>query len=279
MNSNDRHELLARYADGELEAPERNALESELAGSAEERAVVERWQALRRCAKRAVAGDALPAGLAGRVREAVTADRAFSNSRVYRLVSVFAAAAAVLLLAVFYSSRGSIGPGTAVAGMTIDAERFAQIYSHCAKEHHESVALNKYCPVAAQELMDETCRDYRVLVPNLTQQGWDLYGICKCFPKNGPVAGMHVYYRSRDPQPRYLSFFSANRCIDIAGCGKQVCCETQRTYQSAAAAGVNVVKWSEQGGCFVLAGEIKVDELEKLAAGVNVGPRTCATPK
>src|SRR5262245_28773676 len=133
----DLHEKLARYADNELDAQERSALEAQIAGSPELAAEVERWKALRCCAGRAMRDCFVSPGFEARLRDKVNHAGSFSGSRVYRISNWLAAAAAIVLFAVFWSSRPKVvQPGQVQAG-SISPATLVEVYESCAKKHHE----------------------------------------------------------------------------------------------------------------------------------------------
>lgn len=270
MSSTDWNELLARYADGEVSADERRAVEDEIARSPALGRIVDRWRALRDCAGRAMAADCAPAGLQQRLCATLRGDTGYAGTRTYKFVTYFAAAAAVILLALFWNRESSI-PNVAQAGFQISPERFAETYESCAKKIHEGVKLEGHCPVAAQALLDQTCRDYVVAVPDLRPQGYELLGICHCL-RHTNVKVTHAYYRSQSDPSRIISVFSIDRCMKLGGC-KTECCDTKRQYELAQVKGVSIVHWEEHGGHFAMAGELDSATLANLASGVRVVSR------
>ena len=267
------HEQLARYADNELEAQERAALEARIAGSPELAAEVERWKALRCCAGRAVKDCRVSPGFEARLRDKVNLAGSFSGSRVYRISTVLAAAAAILLLAIFARNRpNGAGPGVAQAGALTPAQ-FVGVYESCAKKHHEGVKLESCCTKEAEALALQGCNGYKIVVPNLEPLGYKLKGMCRCLDETG-VPALHVYYECEAHPELLLSVFSISRCTPLSGCAKSHCCDTQRDYERTTIHGVSVLRWDERGGHFALAGELKPEALEKLAAGVQIAAAT-----
>lgn len=265
----DWNELLARYADGEVSAAERATVEQRLAASPECADVVHRWRALRRCAGRVAAAGAAPAGLDARVRDSLRQDTGFSGTRVYRLTTAFAAAAALLLLAVFWN-RGSANPNVSRAGLLVAPERFVETYEECArKAQHEGVKLEGHCPIAAQALMRTMCRDYMVAVPDLRDAGYELIGICHCLAQEN-VRATHAFYRNQANPDRVVSVFSVDRCLNLNQCRKQECCKTKRHYEMARVNDVSIMHWEELGGHFAVAGDMETPALAELAAAIQI---------
>lgn len=265
----DLHERLARYADNELDASDRAALKSEIARSPELAAEVARWKALRCCAGRVMKDCCVPAAFESKLRDRVGHAGSFSGSRVYRIVSILAAAAAIVLFFVFRSDGTKpVPPGVVQAGALSPAS-FADVYESCAKKHHEGVKLDSGCPLAAQALVNRMCGDYQVAVPDLSAVGYSLAGMCRCLDENG-VRAWHVYYQSKSDPSVLLSLFSINRCTPLAECSKTHCCVTQRDYELSAVKGVTVLRWDEPAGHFAMVGELKPEALEELAAGVKI---------
>lgn len=271
MSSTDWNELLARYADGEVSADERRAVEAEIARTPELAGVVKRWQALRACAGRAMAADCAPAGLQTRLCAALRGDTGYAGTRTYKLMTYFAAAAALILLVFFWNRQPSI-PNATQAGFQISPERFAETYESCAKKFHEGVKLEGHCPVAAQALLDQTCRDYVVAVPDLREQGYELLGICHCL-RHTNVKVTHAYYRSQADPSRVISVFSIDRCMKLGGCKQTECCKTNRQYELAQVKGVSIVHWEEHGGHFAMAGELDSATLANLASGIQIASK------
>jgi hypothetical protein len=265
----DLHEKLARYADNELDAPERAALESEIARSPELAAEVARWKALRCCAGRAMRDCCVSASFEARLRDKVGRAGSFSGSRTYKVASVLAVAAAIILFFVFRSPRPSAPrPGIALAGV-VSPERFADVYESCAKKHHDGVKLESACAKSAEALATQMCCGYQVAVPDLTSLGYNLAGMCRCLDESG-VHALHVYYQSEADPNVLLSLFSVSRCTPLAECSKSHCCVTQRDYEFSSVHGVTVLRWDERGGHYAMASEQKPEALAELAAGVRV---------
>lgn len=265
----DLHERLARYADNELDAPERAALEAEIARSPELAAEVARWKALRCCAGRAMRDCCMPAGFEARLRDKVGRAGSFSASRTYKIASVLAVAAAIVLFFVFRSDRANPPrPGVALAGVVSPA-RFAEVYESCAKKHHDGVKLESGCAKSAEALATQMCGGYKIAVPDLTSLGFNLAGMCRCLDESG-VQALHVYYQSEADPNVLLSLFSISRCTPLAECAKEHCCVTQRDYELTTVHGVSVLRWDERGGHYAIAGELKPEALAELAAGVRV---------
>jgi hypothetical protein len=272
--SQDLHEQLARYADNELDARERGELEARIAESPELAAEVERWKALRCCAGRAVRDCCVPAAFAARLRDKVNHAGSFSGSRFYRIATVLAAAAAIVLFVVFRTNRPeNARPGVMQAGVLSPAA-LVEVYESCAKKHHEGVKLEKIgCTKSAEALATQVCRGYTVVVPDLTPLGYSLAGMCRCMDDTG-VPGLHVYYQNNSDPKELLSVFSISRCTPLKNCAKSHCCVTERDYEVTTIHGVSVLRWDERGGHFALAGELKPEALTRLAAGVQIAAAT-----
>ncbi|MBI5865113.1 MAG: zf-HC2 domain-containing protein [Planctomycetes bacterium] len=273
----DLHELLARYADGELSAEDRARVEAELAASADAAAELERWRSLRLAAHRALCDVELPAGVADRIARRVATDRGFAGTRTYRIASFLAVAAAIVLFVVFRSG-GPLGrrPGVVQAGAVFGPAAYVDVFENCAKHHHAGVKLEGSCPIAAREAVGRVCGDYRVAVPDLRPIGYELCGICQCFGggcKEG-VRGVHAYYQRSGAPDDLISVFSTSACVKFQGCDKIECRQTKRTYELATVRTVTVVRWDESGGHFALVGEKNPKDLEKLAESVQIAAAT-----
>ena len=269
----DLHEQLARYADNELNAQERSELGAQIAGSPELAAEVERWKALRCCAGRAMRECCVSPDFEARLRDKVNHAGSFSGGRVYKIATFLAAAAAIVLFVVFRGDGpNGAGLGVAQAGVLSPAQ-IARVFESCAKTHHEGVKLESCCTKAAEAKALQGCNGYKIVVPDLSQLGYKLAGMCRCLDDTG-VPALHVYYQNESDPQELLSVFSISRCTPLTGCAKSHCGETQRDYEVTTIHGVSVLRWDERGGHFALAGELKPEVLEKLAVGVQVAAAT-----
>jgi len=252
----------------ELRAP----VEAHLAECQKCRTEVERWQALRRCAQRAVASEALPAGLEQRLRQRLHTQSRTARRRLFTFVGTGLAAAAVIMVALLLYLPGGGGGAVALAAIDVSAEDFAQIYRKCAMAGHRD--SHNCRGMSAQDATEFLARElgFKPLVADLSAHGYVLEGACECFPVRD-VRMIHVRYRSQDTQDQFVSLFSANRRIRLKACsrcrGKCGHGQAERSYEVAQAGQVNVLKWDAQRRSFALCSQMEQEELLELAGSVD----------
>lgn len=266
MNCEQASEHSAVYADGEADASLQTALAAHLSACPRCRAEVERWQALRRCAQRAMTSEVLPTGLQTRLVARLRRRPALLGQRALRLFGTMSAAAAIILAVTFW-------PRTAGA-KTVVADKFAEIYQMCAVDHRHDGQHVRGLSLAEARAKLAQCLRSRVLVPDLSAHGYKLDGACRCFHVDN-VRVVHAYYRAVDDASRVVSVFSVDCCLSLArceNCERGVChgkCPRQRLYQEAAAQDVLVLKWNDGAATYALCGALARDELYSLADSVD----------
>ncbi|HUU98511.1 MAG TPA: zf-HC2 domain-containing protein [Phycisphaerae bacterium] len=263
---------LAIYADGELAAELRPAVEAHLAECQKCRVQVERWQALRGCVRRAVVSEALPAGLEQRLRHRLRDQSWTARRRLIKFVVPGLATAAVIVVAVLLYLPGGGGGSVALAAVDVSAEDFARVYRKCAvAKHHDSHNCRGMSAQDARELLAREL-GFKPLVADLSAHGYMLEGACKCFPVHD-LRVIHVHYRSQDTQAQVVSLFSADRCVRLkAGSpfrGEGDRGRPDRSYEVAKSGQVNVLKWDEQRGSFALCSQMEQEKLLELAGSVD----------
>jgi anti-sigma factor (TIGR02949 family) len=271
-NCSDMRPHLAVYADGELAAELRPAVEAHLAACARCRADVERWQALRGCVRCAVASEALPVGLEQRLRQRLHAHSQTARRRLIRLVAPGLAVAAVIVVAVLRYVPGGGGGSVALAAVDVSAEDFARVYRKCAVARpHDSHNCRGMSAQDARELLAGKL-DFKPLVADLSAHGYVLAGACECFPVH-EVHVIHVHYRSQGAQAQVVSLFSADRRLRLEACsrcrGKCGDRQAEQSYEFAQAGDVTVLKWNEQQGSFALCSQMEQEQLLELAGSVD----------
>ncbi len=267
MNHQQAQETLPLYADGELD-PQRTAeLERHLADSAELRDELERWRSLRRCANRVVTASAVPVELENTIRDRLRHRERTIRHRPLRLFGGITAIAAVVVL-MFVLWRP--GP-TAAEPKLLAAERFAEIYRHCAVEiQHRQIEVDLQDVGNAHNRLANlmTCP---VLVPDLAARGFALDGACRCFHAPG-VQALHVFYRREGAKPAVVSFFSVDQKVHLEDCAPDAAGpgEGRRDYEIAQCGGVTVCKWDEATNSFAVCSEMSRQQLRDLADGVSI---------
>lgn len=275
-------EWLPTYADGELPPDRAAQLEAALRDSAELRAELERWRALRCCVNRVVCCECAPAEVSRRIRHGLAAGA--RRRRVLRLVSVGVATAAALVAAILVYPRvfpppasnspalvDSVADAPAASGL-LDVSQFAMIYRRCAIEnHHDRFQKHGGDPNAVRRELASTAK-FPLLVPDLRSAGFELDGVCPCFPDKS-VNAVHAFYRKEGTPPQIISVFSLNRCVTLRCCEPGKCnrgTPLKRAYDVARHNEVSLVKWDERGASYALAGQMESDELLRLANAVDM---------
>lgn len=266
-------EKLPIYADGELPPEEHAELERLVAASADLRAEVQRWVALRRCAQRVVLRGETPSGLRSRITAQVAAAR---RQRIpFRVAAGLLAAAAGIAAAVFVYQRinqpDAPARNTARAGFDVYASQFAMIYRKCALERHDDRFHKHGADPNAARVELAAAEGFELLMPDLKAAGYQLAGVCPCFPEKG-VRAIHAFYRKQDGD-RVVSFFSIDRCVSLKQCRPGQCCKknpNKRVYDMAIDNEVTLVKWDERGRSYAVVGRMSGDELIELATSVDV---------
>lgn len=274
MNCDQAQPHLPVHADGELPEGLRPALEAHLAECENCAAAVGRWQALRQCARRTLEAASLPAGLEQRVRGGLAPAPVSRRYRIIRIAAVFTAAAAIIAVSVIVQSRGRSGsaPPSVVQLTPVSAEQFAMIHDVCTigREHaHDAFhKAGKSIDRVSDALAGE--HDFKVLVPNLKDYGYELAGVCGCFPLKG-IEVVHAAYRKDQPTLAGISVFSLDQDVKLTECGTQSDGVTGRKYDVACIAdGVTVLKWTEQSGNFAFCSKMAPEQLRKIADSVDV---------
>lgn len=268
MNESDIDDLLIPYADGELPADQRVAVEAYLAENAEPREQVERWRALRQTAHRALRPEGLPAGLPARV----AANLARERGRVVRqrLMSggIMSAAAAVLIAVIIWKAGGEGVTRTQLdlEGLQVSPVAFKKYHDSCGEwEGHDVLRV---AGESQQNILSETqgILEYIPLIPDLTSQGYRLDGACVCM-KIGSSTAIHARYQNLKNPNEFVSVILISERISLAGSprpgdgdGKY-----RRYYQVASEGLLNIVKWNGPHITYALCGRMSVEKLRSLA--------------
>jgi anti-sigma factor RsiW len=265
MNPADLPQQLAAYADGELDPATRAEIETLLAQQPEARAAVERWQALRRSARRAVDGESVPAGLETRLRANLRAPQHPRRApRVYRLGLSGLAVAAALVLAFFVWPAGA-------AGTSVKACDFARVYRRCAVEHrHDPFAVRGDKPCNRMGKLCGQC-SMKCKLPDVAACGrYQLDGGCNCSPCEG-LRVVHAYFRANDDPNAVVSVFATDNRIKLCGANGVACpccVQGEHEYRGGTDGDVSVVGWRDGTHTYVLVGRMTPKELVHLAEGL-----------
>jgi len=268
MNHQQAREILPIYADGELDPQRAAELEAQLAESAELRDELERWRLLRHCANRVVTAPVVPVELENTIRNRL---HHAQRTKRFPVLGLFGGITAIAAVVVVMFVLWRPGP-TAAESKLLAAERFAEIYRHCAVEvRHRQVEVDLQNVQAAHTTLANLVA-HPVLVPDLGGSGFALDGVCRCFHAPG-VEAVHVFYRRGGPEPAVVSFFSLDQKVHLrsplseASSGSRA---TRRAYEVAESEGVTVCKWDEPTNSFAVCSEMSRQQLRDLADGVNV---------
>jgi anti-sigma factor RsiW len=218
---------LAAYADGEVDDILRPELERAVAGDPECQAAVARWKALRQCAQRALASEPVPGDLQERIRHALAHQRRVRLFRWWGFSGlVLASAALVLLIFVRPAPRSAASsPEPGRGAVLVYPADFARIYERCGhSRHHTLMAVaGRSLPEVAQEAQSWDNVDFPVYLPNWRAAGFQLAGVCRCFPpERAGVRVVHASYVRGDfrpdessPAENVVSFFSMSGRVEL----------------------------------------------------------------
>jgi hypothetical protein len=269
---------LATYADGEVDEVLRAELDRAVASDPEFQAAVARWQALRQCARRAVASEPVPGDLQDRIRRALAHQRRLRLFRWWGLSGLALASAALLvLLLVRPAPPPVVSPDGGV--VVLHPADFARIYEKCGYTHHHSITeIGERRPAdVAQEVKMWADIDFPVYLPDISSEGFRLAGVCRCFPRERTgIRTVHANYvrgefspGTSSPPENVVSLFSMSGRIELAQqqriCASGQSCGQQRHYFVARVGeNVTVIKWDEAQSSLVACSCIPQEELMEL---------------
>lgn len=270
MNPAELRQRLLEYADGELNPAECAEVEAYLRDHPAERVAVERWRALRQCARRVLDTEAVPEGLADRVRARVTSARGRHSARWYRLGASGLAAAAVLVLAVFMWPRGAQATSIQVSG-------FAAVHRRCALERRHDTFNVRTGEASGALRQLQAVEPLARQLPNLTAAGYQLDSVCRCGPPECRGCGarvLHACFRRSDDQDVVVSSFVVDRSVQLCAADGSHCSKCQRggrCFRCGTDGDITVVGWSDGRTSYLLAAHMPRHELIRLAEKLHVG--------
>lgn len=257
MNPADLRTHLAAYADGELASPALEEVEAHLAKDAGARAEVQKWQALRHSANRAVTNEPVPAELEARIRAGLRKSAPRRSPRIYRLGYSGLAVAAAVALAFFIWPAGA-------AATSVKACGFAKVYRACAiKKHHDTLNARAGLEWDVFAKLDqngsfENVRqnaDFTCALPDLCTTGtYRLEGGCQCAPADG-IRVVHAYFRCTAEPFNVVSVFAVDKRIQLCGEDGSACpgCKAHgREYHTAKDGNVTLVAWDHNDHSYVM---------------------------
>ena len=268
---------LATYADGEVDEVLRAELDRAVASDPEFRAAVARWQALRQCARRAVASEPVPGDLKGRICRALAHQRRLRLFRWWGLSGLALASAALLVLLLVRPTPPAVFPDNGV--VVLHPADFARIYEKCGYTYHHSLTeIGERRPAeVAQEVETWSDIDFPVYLPDISSEGFRLAGVCRCFPpERTGIRTVHANYVrgefspvTSSPPENVVSLFSMSGRIELAQqqriCAAVRSCGQQRHYFVARVGeNVTVIKWDEAQSSLVACSCIPQEELMEL---------------
>lgn len=265
MTRDELQDLIARHADGALDAADALLAESAIAAAPELREQVERWRVVRRAAQRDYLAIRPPEQLRAAIRSRLRAVE--GRKRVLRFAGALSGVAAVIALWL------ALRTPQAIPARTVAPEVVAESYLACAKSaRHVGYTLTRpNCTLTAKHTL-ATHVNYKFVIPDLTASGFDLDGVCHCLPSLPELDAVHAHYRSlaggKEKPESFVSVFSFRERIRLGGA--QVDHSVVRDYERAVAGNVSVVKWDEGAGSFALCGEASPEHLETIADEVRV---------
>lgn len=278
MNPADLPTKLAAYADGELSPGERAVLEARLADEPALRGAVQRWQALRRAARRAVMQEPVPAGLAARLAADLHALRRVRRPRILRLGLSGLAAAAVLMFAAVLWPTQNAGASTLAASFLCERH----LNNACAAAI-DTLGVRGDHPTAEYDARDDVTPDFDCVsqrasfpckVPCLMKFGYKLRGATEYRRDDGTLI-IHAHYLCKRAG-QVMSMFVINRPLDLKAEQSQCrpgCQTAKRRYHVAQCEKITMVSWTEGQRTYVLCcGKANGQELAQLADQLTIEP-------
>ena len=265
MNPSELRKHLPTYADGELEPALRERIESLLESDPASRAELQRWQALRHCAHRAIAEEPLPAGLAELVRNRLAARRRPATGRILRLGLPGLAAAAAIVLAVTFWPRGA-------QATPVEAHGFADVYRTCAVAHrHDTFDVRDKVPADVMAQLREEAA-FICNVPDATKCGFHVDGACECFHGDEGIRVVHVYFRCNKDDTKVISAFATDRRVDMCseGCQCPECAAGRRHYHVAHDDDVTLLAWTDDDRSYVVCSDMNEKTLVRMVDTMEI---------
>lgn len=280
MSDFDTSRDLAAYADGELSGAALRRIDAAIAADPTVREAVSQHQALRSLVRGAIDSQPVPAELRQRLRVRLAAQPSGLGSlwSILRSPRAGLALAASIVLVLFFRGAETPAPrGEARASVTPFAPSdFTAVHRKCAANApHDDLKLAKHTPHAAITHLSQVF-DSRVALPDLRGVGFDLAGVCRCFPRDD-IRVIHACYRGDGAQPVIVSFFWLEKPIVLESCspcgsrggGGRAC----RRYQSGQVDDVHILKWNEGGRGFAVVARLDENRLRSIARSVAVALR------
>lgn len=270
MNPADLRKHLAEYADGELPETLRGSIEARLAADRDARDEVERWQALRRCAGRALDSEPVPPGLEARIRATLRVHSSPGRRRVLHLGTSGLAVAAALLLTVFVWPQGAEATSIGAAyladqhrasALTRRADLFGVRRGMSWKKFDRLRKEGDFGQIAAHA-------SFRCRVPSMLAQGYRLQGACE-YVRGDRTRVVHAYFRCLEAGGNTMSLFVMDRCVRLCSEGGKPghCCHgDRREYHVARHGKYTLIAWVQDGRTYVLCcGIAEPEDLVRMA--------------
>jgi hypothetical protein len=267
MNDQQARRFLALYADGELDPQRAAELELLLERSAELRAELERWQALNACIRGVASDPKVPLRLEQAIQDGLRRNRIEARTRILRLFGGGTAVAAAVMVAI-----GVWTPAAVAHKSTLAARCFACIHLDCAAKHQQPCENSAPQDILATRMELAGSKAYRVLLPDLRDQGFELAGACQCHHRAG-VELVHAFYQRPAPEPATVSVFSVAERVRLKDCRcKECACRdgVHRDYEVGRYRDLVVYKWDEAANSFALCSDLSREQLRDLAEHVEL---------
>lgn len=273
MNCNDARKHLHPFADGELPAPQSEAVSKHIAECPQCEQSVRDQKALRAVVCKVIEREPVPEELKSKINAAVMGAVPVSAPSVgggvfSTRLRAYSMAACILLVAGLFLWRSAWQPGTPPGGVNIREKadavpQFARMVSDvhdmcCAHgpNHHA-----KSLPTKLAALEPAICSHFhnkiKALAPDLTSHGYRFESANYCGVQEAPeAAGGHLIY-AHETKPVRLSFFSIPQWDELGGCmtacseaaGCRQCEVPQKDGKSLA-----ILTWTKNGTTYVCCG-------------------------
>jgi anti-sigma factor RsiW len=238
--------VLHAYTDGELEPPEKLAMERELANDPEARSAIEAWRRQNEALKRtfaSVAEEQLPSG----IRAALNKPRYMEIRRWH----MFAAAAAVLMLLVgAFAIFRNLELGASDARAFADSALSAHVVYSAEVRHPVEVSASEkeHLNVWLSKRLG-----FNLNAPDLSAQGFHLIGGRLLHADRKPAA----QFMYEDAKKRRLTVYVADNSTS-----------RETSFRIEENSGYTACYWLDERAAYAVAAELRPEELLPLAASI-----------
>lgn len=270
MNCNDAKKHLHTFADGELPAPDADAVASHIGKCPSCEQSVSDQRLLRSAVCKTIEREPVPEGLKFKINSAVMSEaRPAAGGGVFATrLRAYGMAACLLLVAGLFLWRSALQKSTPPGGVNIREKsdavpQFARMVSDvhdmcCAHgPNHHARSLPTKLAALEPAICSHFHNKIKALAPDLTAHGYRFESANYCGVQEAPeAAGGHLIY-THETKPTRLSFFSIpqwdalggcmSACAEAAGCRQ---CEVPQKDGKTLA----ILTWTKNGTTYICCG-------------------------